>query len=233
MEEIFDRIAEGLEQLRTAKPQPDIFGAEMHGFQLHPRLTEAAVKKLESKHKIQLPADYRAFLTLLGNGGAGPYYGVFKLGEMDDGFEHKKWKEGGGFVGVLAQPFPHTEPWNDLSGEPEEPEMLEDEDEEDEEEEDDEEYEKALEEFEERYWSPDNVNGAIPICHEGCAYRDWLVVTGPEAGHVWHDARADHAGLLPVSLGKKERVTFLEWYLHWLDKALKDLAKSKRPKTKR
>jgi hypothetical protein len=26
------------------------------------------------------------------------------------------------------------------------------------------------------------------------ALRDWLVVSGPEAGHIWHDATADLAG---------------------------------------
>src|SRR6266404_2538792 len=72
----------------------------------------------------------------------------------------------------------------------------------------------------ERYWNSENVNGAIPICHKGCAYRDWLVVSGPEAGHVWHDARADQAGLYPVAIATKKRGTFLDWYMHWLHGAL-------------
>ena len=46
-----------------------------------------------------------------------------------------------------------------------------------------------------RYWVP--VDGAIPVCHEGCAVRDWLVVSGPEAGRVWHDATADMKGWSP------------------------------------
>jgi len=131
---------------------------------------------------------------------------------MDDCFDFRKWKEGDGFVGKLSKPFPHKKPWNDLTGEPEETD-------------DEEEYEKALEAFDERYWTPDNVNGAIPICHEGCANRDWLVVTGPEAGHVWHDARTDQKGLYPIAIGKKKRVTFLEWYVDWLNQALAKLPK--------
>jgi hypothetical protein len=211
----FATIRDGLERLRTAKPPPDVFGAESHGFKLNPPLSEAAVRRFEQKHRIQLPSDYRGFLTNLGNGGAGPCYGVFKLGEMDDSFDFTEWKEDGGFVGVLATPFPHTTEWNDLTGKPEEIE-------------DEEAYDKALEAFDERYWNPANVHGAIPLCHEGCAYRDWLVVTGPEAGHMWHDARADQAGLWPIAIGRKKRVSFLEWYGNWLNEALAKLPKSKR-----
>jgi hypothetical protein len=195
---------------------------------LNPPLTPAVVRKFETRHGIALPADYRRFLIEVGNGGAGPVYGVFKLGEMDDGFEHKRWKAEGGFVGCLSHPFPHTEPWNDLTGDPEESEEYEEneEEEEDEDEEDDEEYAKQAEEFAERYWNPANVNGAIPICHLGCAYRQWLVVTGPEAGHVWCDERADRGGLYPFSKGKAERMTFIQWYQAWLKDALRKLRKS-------
>lgn len=210
MDATLDVIREGLERLRTAKQPPKVFGAESHGFKLNRRLPESAVQKFETTHRVRLPADYRHFLTELGNGGAGPYYGVFKLGEMDDSFGFQKWKEGDGFIGVLSEPFPHTSPWNDLTDEPEEID-------------DEEAYERALDAFDTRYWDAKNVNGAIPICHEGCAYRDWLVVTGPEAGHVWHDARTDHAGLYPISIGKKKRVTFWEWYVNWLDEALAKL----------
>jgi len=165
------------------------------------------VQEFEVEHRIGLPEDYRSFLINLGNGGAGPYYGIFKLGEMDNSHDSQQWEEGDGFVGVLSKPFPHMERWNDVTGEPEETD-------------DEEAYERALEEFDQRYWTADNVNGAIPICHEGCALRDWLVITGREAGHMWHDARADQEGLYPIKIGKKKRVTFLEWYVHWLNEAL-------------
>src|SRR5436305_7308991 len=101
-------------------------------------------------------------------------------------------------------PFPHAKPSNDLTGDPWEID-------------DDEEFDRALNAFEDRYWNPDNVNGAIPICHQGCANRDWLIVSGPEAGNMWHDARADLKGLSPIAIRKKKRVTFLQSYLSWLD----------------
>jgi hypothetical protein len=43
-----------------------------------------------------------------------------------------------------------------------------------------------------------------------------LVVSGPEARHVWHDARADQARLYPVAIATKK----LDWYMHSLHGAL-------------
>jgi hypothetical protein len=203
----FATIRDGLERLRTTKPPPEVFGSESHGFVLNQPLPAVAVRTFEADHRIRLPDDYRRFLTELGNGGAGPFYGLFKLGEMDDSFDFQKWREGDGFVGILSKPFPHTSTWNDLTGEPTETDG-------------EDEYEAALEAFDQRYWSPDQVNGAIPICHEGCALRDWLVVNGTEAGHVWRDARTEQGGLMPVAVGGGKRVTFLDWYVDWLNSAL-------------
>jgi hypothetical protein len=45
------------------------------------------------------------------------------------------------------------------------------------------------------------------------------VITGPERGNVWDDYRTDHAGLEPLQIGGRERVTFIEWYLAWLDES--------------
>jgi hypothetical protein len=37
------------------------------------------------------------------------------------------------------------------------------------------------------------------------------VVTGPQAGHVWHDQRADRLGWATSN------TRFAEWYLDWLE----------------
>ncbi|MBW3596433.1 MAG: SMI1/KNR4 family protein [Planctomycetes bacterium] len=52
---------------------------------MNERLTESQAAAFEKKYAITMPEDYRQFLTQIGNGGAGPYYGMFKLREMDDG----------------------------------------------------------------------------------------------------------------------------------------------------
>lgn len=89
---------------RLARKHPDVFGADSHDFEVNEPLSEREVAKFERKHGIALPAEYRWFITNVGNGGAGPFYGVFAFGEMDD----NSWSEEDGFVGTLSRPFPHT-----------------------------------------------------------------------------------------------------------------------------
>lgn len=202
----FERIKADLEHLRTS--QPYAFGAEAHDCLVNPPLTESEVQAFEKKHNVTLPKDYRQFLLVVGNGGVGPEYGLFKLGEMDDGFTHSQWHENNGFIGTLAQPFPHITAWNDLTGELEESDF------------EDEADEAQHEAFEERYWNPVNVNGAVPICHLGCALRLWLIITGPEAGNVWYDGRVDREGLRPLVDARSNRVSFYRWYRNWLDNLL-------------
>jgi hypothetical protein len=199
-------IRRALQRLR-AKP-PAIFGAIGHRFALNAPLAEADALAFERQHGIGLPADYRRFLTEVGNGGAGPYYGVCPLGSFDGAFDSARpWDDS--FVGTLAEPFAFHEPWNDLTGYPEEtPEGDEDE------------YDRRYSAFEHSYCNPARMNGAFPICEIGCALRIWLVVTGRETGNVWYDYRADRRGLAPVLLPDGRRATFGAWYMEWLHHAL-------------
>jgi hypothetical protein len=201
------RIKETLAHLR--KDQPRAFGAESHEFRLNPPLQEADVIAFERLHNIALPNDYRQFLTSVGNGGAGPFYGVFPLGMMDDGFETEEWLEQGNLVGIPSEPFAFEEEWNDLSARP--TDNLADEDE----------YWNKMEEFERVYWGSALVNGAIPVCHEGCALRIWLVVKGPQAGYLWEDKRSEYNGLSPLRLADGSFATFESWYMEWLNACAK------------
>ena len=198
------RIKDVLARLQGA--QSRVFGAEAHDFRSNPTLPEADVSAFERTHNITLPPDFRQFLIGVGNGGAGPFYGIFPLGEMDDNFNLRPWKEGDGSVGVPSEPFPLEEEWNDLSTMP--PDDLANRDES--------EYERQLD----IYWRSSLVNGAIPICHEGCALRIWLVVTGTQAGYLWEDRRSEYAGLRPVRLADGSPATFTGWYGEWLDDCL-------------
>jgi hypothetical protein len=114
---------------------------------------------------------------------------------------------------VLSRPFPLREPWNDLAGMPAEDLSNTNE----------EEFVRQMDAFDERYWDTSRVDGAMPFCHLGCALRVWLVVTGPEAGYLWHDGRADYTGLAPLTLRNGERATFASWYAEWLEDALQAL----------
>lgn len=227
-----DELREGLAQLKRADEKRAVFGAQKHGYSFGPLVPGRTLRAFEKKYGVVLPDDYRAFLEGFGNGGAGPFYGIFRLGEMDHGFSHRRWKPGV-IVGDPGKPFPHTQAWNWPKS------RL-----------------RALEadesgELDLEYWRP--LDGAIPIAHEGCAIRDWLVITGPEAGHVWNDVTSDYGGYRPWGRGakaKKEgavtfasprrgahksatpqsrrlprrRLTFFDWYAEWLSTSLASIA---------
>lgn len=71
----------------------------------------------------------------------------------------------------------------------------------------------------EHYWNPDLMRGAIPICHRGCALRQWLVLQGPLKGTIWDDDRVDRKGVKPLFDKQGRRTTFAVWYLSWLEEA--------------
>jgi hypothetical protein len=168
----------------------------------------------ESRHGISLPEDYRHFITEIGDGGVEPSYGVLPFGKDDDG---RDW-EGGGLVGDPGSPFRHTAAWNlpdsFWAGEPDWPPDTPVE-----------EQDRLMDawdrEVEAHYWNPAIMDGAIPICHKGCALRQWLVVHGEQQGIVWDDHRADQAGIAPVLDAAGQPMTFADWYMAWLDDTLR------------
>jgi hypothetical protein len=202
-----------LGELGRRDRQRRVFGSGSHQYKLHPPLAVPVVEAFEARYGISLPGDYRSFLTGIGNGGAGPYYGVLPFGKDDD----RDW-EGGGLVGDLSKPFPHSTAWNlpesFWHGEPDPPPgtPLEEED-------------RLMDawdrELETHYWNPAIMHGAIPICHLGCALRQWLAIHGEQRGFVWTDFRADNRGVSPVLGGSDEPMTFADWYMTWLDDSMR------------
>lgn len=202
------RITDALAFLRRV--QLRVFGADVHGFRLNPPPPEVDIMAFENSHNISLPHDFRQFLTDVGNGGAGPSYGVFPLGKMDDNFGLGTWQEDDGFVGVLSEPFPLGEKWNDVASQPSaELANL-----------DESEYWRRMDIFQTTYWRSSLVNGAIPICHEGCALRILLVITGTQAGYLWEDRRSEDGGVRPLRLADGSSATFTGWYDAWLNDCL-------------
>ncbi|WP_417388365.1 SMI1/KNR4 family protein [Gimesia sp.] len=193
----FATILHDLYTLSRADSGLEACGTQKHKFELQDRLTETEVGQFEEQHGIQLPIEYRQFLLQVGNGGAGPCYGISRLGE----FAGIPWEEVPGLVGDLAAPFPFSDRWNedslskDLSTE--------------------EQYQRQ-----DQYWSPQHVNGAIPICDAGDNLRFILIVNGSEKGTIWLDDRADWQGIYPVTTESDRRVSFLKWYRSWLDDQL-------------
>ena len=57
----------------------EIFGSSKHGYKLNPTVTQEEVRRFEARWHLTLPDEYVFFLTKVGNGGAGPYYGLDSL----------------------------------------------------------------------------------------------------------------------------------------------------------
>ncbi|MGA8203531.1 MAG: SMI1/KNR4 family protein [Woeseiaceae bacterium] len=206
------QIRERLNELRERDTAFEVFGSSRHRYVLNPPLKAAELREFETTHSVILPDAYRSFLLECGNGGAGPYYGIFPLGHRDHGAGGplEAWAEGDGLAGVLSRPFPHDRAWN-LPEERFSPPAV---------------FRCAEEEkiwyrtLEDDTWKSSLVDGALPICHQGCAIRNYLVVTGTERGNVWIDDRVNHNGIYPEATDSSGRVPFLEWYSSWIATSL-------------
>ncbi|OWA33481.1 hypothetical protein B9G55_22750 [Saccharibacillus sp. O16] len=61
-----------------------VFGASSHQYKLNEPLEPKAVEAFERKHGIELPEELTNFLTVIGDGGAGPQYGIYRLEQMEE-----------------------------------------------------------------------------------------------------------------------------------------------------
>lgn len=70
------------ELARERNPHPQEFGAIKHGYKFNPTIGIDKVREFETKCGLKLPDTYVLYLTQIGNGGAGPDYGLFALEEI-------------------------------------------------------------------------------------------------------------------------------------------------------
>ena len=176
-----------------------VFGASTHWYELHPRLSERQLCAIERQYDITLPEEYRLFLREIGNGGAGPAYGIAPLERSIADVTPQ----------FLAHTFPHRAAWNweqepalaciDRSSA------------------------QGMKYFDDLYCQNRYVQGALPINHQGCGYYTLLVINGPERGMLWSDDRTSEMGISPLGSPNhpKERLGFLAWYEYWLDASIK------------
>jgi len=189
-----ERIATKLRSVVRGGFQP--FGAEDHGFRLRSLLTERQVAAFEARHAIELPLEYRSFITRVADGGAGPAYGMYSLEEALT----NPWR-GPVPDDFLSTPFPHADAYNPYQH-------------------------SEVESFWQRVESGEvseteaerrdlyQTAGTLVLCYEGCGYLHFLVVTGPARGQMWLDGRCSDQGFFPLGVG------FLDWYERWLDSTL-------------
>lgn len=182
------------------RPGYNVFGASSHKYRFNPCLSAEEVARFETKHGITLPADYKLFLTTIGNGGSGPAYGLFSLQnwQLELDIDDPRF---------LATPFPHTGKWNLLQEFDTSRDDYTD--------------TEAFQQWEQEYFSNRHITGSMRICHYGCAIYYLLVVTGEEAGHIWVDDRSSDYGIYPaLSKTTGDKLSFSAWYDEWLTENL-------------
>jgi len=213
-----NKLKDKLQVLEKADKDLSLFGASSHEYKLGSPISINLCEEIEEKYHCTFPEDYKYFITNVGNGGAGPFYGLFPLERHDDNHDMCSWEEGY-LIGDLSKPFPYSEKWNlptsFWENEPD-PDSC------DSEEQEDELWEKWYQEIDTKYWAPHIMDGAIPICHQGCAIRTWLVVTGPMKGTVWDDYRCDYEGITPLKNADGSFSSFTDWYLNWVTESLNE-----------
>lgn len=207
MNEQLERIETKIEQLKKLDKGFKLFGSLTHRYKLNPTISIEKVRQFETTHNLTLPLEYVNFITQIGNGGVGPFYGLepFENCLFTD-LDYKRQDD----LLNPSEPFRHNEIWN-LQFKPTVDET-----------ENEEQYEKELLSFDELYFDKTQLNGVIAICNFGCAISLNLVVNGKEFGNIRTDDRASDNGIYPSrELGNEDKITFLNWYELWLDNSIK------------
>jgi hypothetical protein len=198
-----DRIKIKLNLAKNTDSFLEIFGANSHKYRLDAPADISEIEAFERKYHILLPEGYKTFLTQIGNGGneyksqvgnsgAGPDYGVYRLGDKhqflmgnpsNSTFEH-----------LAKEPFfnsgMHREEWKKIYENM--PDDISDD-----------EYDK---EFERVY------AGILTISTCGCSGYAGIMLSGENKGRVVYTC--DELEYCP-QFAKEEN--FLDWYENWLD----------------
>lgn len=109
-----------LRELESKDPTYQVFGASTHRYKLNPPVSTRDLASFESRYSVKLPSEYREFLLKLGNGGAGPDYGLLSLTDSVTRDSTLKPPE------FLATPFPFVEAFNPYSRTATDDEMFDD-----------------------------------------------------------------------------------------------------------
>ncbi len=189
------RIKLKIEQAARVDAQREVFGSDSHDYEFNPPVSSEEIARFEQYYNVTLPAEYKAFITTLGNGGpgnyggAGPFYGIYPLGDFGY-LEHAATYMSAPCVidSTLTE-----EKWEALTA-----------------------FENQLDnkssEYRDHY---DRLfSGLMFIGTQGCNFQTMLVLNGPDAGRVVY---IDQDLQQPVI-----KESFLDWYESWLDAILSE-----------
>jgi hypothetical protein len=194
------RVKAKLAKAKSADKNFKVFGASSHKYNLNRPATSQEVLAFETEYGVHLPEAYRAFITHIGNGGsshadsaAGPFYGVYPLGENVDELVYTNTKEA--LVNpCIIHPKMSDEYWKSLTKIIDENDNISDND-----------FEQELSKI---------YAGILPIGSQGCAYLHGIILNGPHQGRIVY---------LDVDRQKPQFAfenNFLDWYERWLDEVI-------------
>ena len=196
-----EEILEILEQAHHIDPECELFGASGHQYRLNPPANLSFVRWVEERYNFRLPEDYFYFITEIGDGGAGPDYGICPFSHfMNRGSSPgvDKFKEA--FRHSLAEPFA---PWQMQADQVEEYAIV---------------TREYYERNPERYFiyekSDENAlcdtDGFLKLGTHGCQWDFGIITTGERRGQVFDTDNEGAYGLVAYS--------FDEFYQNWLDR---------------
>lgn len=150
-------IRDLVEKAGNADFKREVFGAESHQYRLNPVLPIGIIKEYEVIYHVKFPEEYVFFLTKVGNGGAGPYYGLYPLEKLEMYNEYAKVSGNNAWIDAALTKDDWAYRMNLLD------------------EADDETYERLMEEA---------CGGFHVIGTQGCTYDNLLMNSGSEKGKI-------------------------------------------------
>ncbi|WP_392532164.1 SMI1/KNR4 family protein [Nostoc sp. C117] len=210
-----------LTQLTILDATFQVFGSQTHEYQLNPCLINTDIEVFESKYDVTLPNDYRNFVLELGNGGAGPGYGLYGIPAIESENAISLTSQQNKYDS-LSKLFPLKQAWNNLDL------VVEN---------------KAdfLVNLD-AYFNQKCIPGTLLLADYGCGIYAILVITGEQRGKIWIDDRTNDNGIYPASLSfchafhdadhddfhpnsdEEQALSFYEWYEDWLNRSLEQIA---------
>ncbi len=184
-----------LKQARQMDSQYEMFGASTHQYRLNPPVDWTFLCGVEKKYHFTLPKDYVQFITEIGDGGAGPGYGIYPFGNfMREGKTPRIEKSQEAYRNRLARPFT-PQPMQS-----EEAKLLA------------EEFGFDKESYEKNpgeYFMDENNDGFLDLGTRGCEWNFGLIISGERYGQVFD---TDREGIYRFTA-----YSFREFYQKWLD----------------